>query len=404
LSGVQSVSVRLPSLVFRDSSISVASVIGGKSDLIALAGKQVTIGQVSDISNSAQRIQANFSLPLPDSTTQPSDSGGFHIVNGQIQNSLVSTLPVIEPTPIPYVPPPIVRSDLPISTTIITSAPVQQQSQFVMAGYSKEAAVRRVNKVDRDNQIVADESQVIYPPNSMTGVSARGSLLAHKSNQPKKIQNHPNLTDSGDADIVRVMSAPGFAVYGWFSGNTRIETNNGSIVTQLHNGAKVTKLGNGSTITEFKDGSTMTEVGGVAIRTFPDGTIFTDYKNGTTSTKYKDGTTVLQTPDGCMVASYPDGTRVDRQPDGTITTTYSNGKKVITGPMRPVQSNKIVPGSDAEAPPMVPERQKKSDNPGQDRATLCLPVGHLILAAPDQMSIKMVEGTAHVAQESGALC
>ncbi|HEY9869261.1 MAG TPA: T-complex 10 C-terminal domain-containing protein, partial [Candidatus Obscuribacterales bacterium] len=170
-----------------------------------------------------------------------------------------------------------------------------------------------------------DSAEAVIAVEETNAGSVKPAGPRHPDKRMKRRAHEP--AGARDPDLIRVMGRPGFMVYGWFSGNTRLETNNGSVI-EMHNGAKITRLKDGSRITEFKDGSTLTEVGSVAVRRYPDGTVFTDYQNGTTSTKYPDGTTVLRSSDGMTIATYPDGTNMTRHPTGTVITTYADGRRV----------------------------------------------------------------------------
>jgi hypothetical protein len=427
IDGTQSIAGSLPLLNFRDASISSGSITSSGADVFVLSGSHANPGAITASSGRTVQVRSNVNETASNLGGSPNSSNagssGPPVVVDLPQAALALPAAAVSrvansfgssavPTPpssliIPTATPPVSGTTVQ-ATPLPNLASVQvDQPQFVLAGYSKDGVVKQVPRVDRTTETVSEE--MVYSNTSAATVSP-AIRLAHKNSASKKIKVE-DLPDRDDHDLVRVMGAPGFAVYGWFSGNTRMETNNGSVVTQLHNGAKVTKLGNGSTITQFKDGSTMTEVGGVAIRTSPDGTVFTDYKNGTTSTKYKDGTTVVQTADGCMVANYPDGTRVERQTDGTITTTYPSGKKVVTSPasapkLVPAKQmpNTDKPGTKSEKLAPSPVIPISSDTQKNSKVkSLCLPVGHLMLSAKKETSVKMVEGTAHLSAKSLAV-
>jgi hypothetical protein len=286
------------------------------------------------------------------------------------------------------------------------------------------------------NRSNEDSREAVIGEDETNAGSVKPAVPRHPDKKMKRREHEAG--DARDPDLIRVMGRPGFMVYGWFSGNTRLETNNGSVI-EMHNGAKITRLEDGSKITEFKDGSTLTEVGSVAVRKYPDGTVFTDYKNGTTSTKYPDGTTVLRSSDGMTIATYPDGTNMTRQPTGTVITTYPDGRRVtchadgtkITdapdgtsttlhpdgrkevrrapasgGPRQgqgapaPTQPPPPSRGSRAAGPAGV---KSQSNLPAKDRAgklSLRLPVGHVVMSPTAHTAVQMVEGTSKVAPGS----
>jgi hypothetical protein len=245
------------------------------------------------------------------------------------------------------------------------------------------------------------------------------------SSQPKNASRRKAAAKAmdSDPDLVKIMGKTGYTVYGWFSGNTKMEMNSGTTVTGLRGGAKITRLKDGSTITEFKDGSTMTEVGGLSIITYPDGTVTTDYKNGMTSKKYKDGTIVVKSSDGSTMATYPDGTTVSSSNGGHVVTTYPDGRRIISRP----DGNKVIEDvdgtvtirhpdgtkelrqahpSNAQPLKLLPKspRSQSDTKRGARHLGLSLPVGHLALCPERVTSIGMVEGTSVVSPGSFVVC
>jgi hypothetical protein len=283
-------------------------------------------GTVTVAPNSSVSVEGTANLLA---TANVNNAAGFRAAGGLLVNFL-------EPALLPVATLAASRQSVLASLSPITAEVVEQVTSPIsstIVGVDTLVGWKQSSE-DSDYIIAQATEPKHWRPHGDTaaGAEKRAAEPGEKLALPEpKVQ--PPQEGGAEPDVIKVMGNMGFMVYGWFTGNTKLEVDKGTTVTRLKDGTTITSFQDGSKLTERKDGSKITELrDGVTISRYADGTVSTDYKNGTVSSKYKDGTTVVTSRDGTTIATYPDGTTVSTYRFGSVVTTYKDGSRVSRMP------------------------------------------------------------------------